>query len=193
MKKNTVFMILITISLVACQTVSQPDAESADQIEISNIETKKKPKNLLFNGDFNCGFNHWEGIVHENEGAEASFITENNKLSVTISKPGTSNWHIQVIQSGIPLEQSAEYQVTVEMAATQERSVDLAVSRNGGASGIDFSYYGTTNVSLTTEMQAYTFSFVMNEPNDDDSRFVIEIGGQTGDVEIQNVVIEKNE
>ncbi len=107
-----------------------------------------------------------------------------------ITNGGTSDFHIQIVQNGILLLEDATYVFTFSARADSNRTILADVARSGG----DYSTYmdGVYNrkVSLTTEMQTFTFTFKMKEASDPSARITFNCGQSNHDVYFDNVSIK---
>ena len=140
--------------------------------------------NLLLNGNFNDGLNNWEKFVYDN--ATADFVANNEELLVSITDGGSNAWHIQWMQTGIAIENGKKYQVKFDAYASSNRDLTCNIEMNQ----YPYEPYGTKMVSLTTELQSYSFEFTMNEPTDDNARVLFNLGHSNANVHIDNILLK---
>ena len=86
------------------------DNINLEKIDAPDISEQPVGENLLVNSDFALGSEGWENAVTDPEAAEVSF--ENGRAVYNITDVGTEDWHVQLKQNGIFLEQGARYKVT---------------------------------------------------------------------------------
>ncbi len=141
--------------------------------------------NFIWNGDFSNGTQHWQ-LSYWN--SKASYSLSDNECIITITDPGTLDYNIQLIQSGILLEQEKTYRVTFDAYASIQRPmrVNVALPVDPWTSFLS-DVEGETGVTLTTERQTFSFEFTMNNPANIDSRIEFNVGANQGDVTVTNV------
>ncbi|MBN1886638.1 MAG: glycoside hydrolase family 9 protein [Thermoflexales bacterium] len=138
--------------------------------------------NLLTNGDFSSGFDPWwitSGATQD---------TSTGELCVTITNGGSNRWDIIVGQPGLPIEANSTYTVSFDARANMPNiGVRMLVQLNQEP----WTPYIEQNVTLSTDMQTYTF--VQPSTRDDPAAvFQFQMGGQgTPVICFDNVVLEK--
>ena len=161
---------------------------------------------LVVNGDFSNGMVGWSEYIQSGEGvatiAVDSLTEPGTALDITIDNTGSANWHIQLNQDDVKLENGKWYRFSYDARTTYDagRKMEGAVKHNGTAHGDDqwYEYSGNVKVDLTTEWQTFTSVFQMTE---DDP--VARIGFQMGNCDTQiaerhhiyidNIVLEEVE
>ena len=140
--------------------------EETDPIEEPPVE---QGENLIQNGDFAAGEEHWESEVTAPGEAAASFA--DGKAVYEITNVGTKDWHVQLKQSGLKLEKGASYQVRMNIKSTESRIVKYAF--------LDPSYdwYGGEDLNLTAnEVKAVEYKLDVTKPTHNKITFVISMG-----------------
>ena len=141
---------------------------------------------LVWNGDFSQGGIKWQP-VGSYEGASASGSLDGETYHVSVTTPGTQNWHVQFSQVNIPFEKGKTYQVSFNARASVAR--DIAVAANQNVS--PWTTYGKDTVSLSTTMESYSFSFTMQEPTDLKGRIEFDLGGVVSEIWIDDVSVRE--
>ncbi|MBO4863456.1 MAG: carbohydrate binding domain-containing protein [Eubacterium sp.] len=157
---------------------------------------------ILKNGSFNAGLAGFDPYIYNTD--YASYVIDNmngndNTFAMNIKTIGSEEWHIQLIQDNIKLQQGKKYRISFKAKATIERPFKYAVQRNGNLPGKDWTNYSTNpgNDTLTTEWQTYTNEFEMTNPSDNETRFSVTLGkfegmtDQMHDVYIDDIVLEE--
>jgi beta-glucanase (GH16 family) len=138
----------------------------------------------ILNGGFDKGLENW-GV---NKGASGNgFSATGQKVCVDINTPGANPWDISVTQSGISLEYKKQYKLKFRASATQNRTIRAGA----GMSVSPWSTYYYSQVAITTSEKDYELYFVMNASTDPASRVIFDIGGQAGDVCLDNVSLQE--
>jgi len=140
----------------------------------------------VWNGDFSQGGIKWQP-VGSYEGASASGSLDGETYHVSVTTPGTQNWHVQFSQVNIPFEKGKTYQVSFNARASVAR--DIAVAANQNVS--PWTTYGKDTVSLSTTMESYSFSFTMQEPTDLKGRIEFDLGGVVSEIWIDDVSVRE--
>ncbi len=115
--------------------------------------------------------------------ATASVPENTRELSVMIENGGTDVNSIQLVQKGIQLLRSDGYQVTFKAKSLSNRTIQISILSKDGASN----YSGVKTIPLTTTMVEQSFTFTMPEVTDLEGQFVINLGGNTETVMIDDV------
>lgn len=142
--------------------------------------------NLLTNPDFFNDDADWTLTTHAT--AEATGDMIDGMYAVSINNGGDNAWDIHLGQTGVLIENGKEYLVTFDAYAEAPRQITALVGKNADPWTV---YSGSQLISLTTTPQTHTFSFVMTEPTDPQSRIGFDLGGNTGDVFIDNIALRQ--
>lgn len=143
--------------------------------------------NMLTNGDFNtASISPWTTYI--NAPASATFTTSNKELSVTIPNAGSDFWHVQVYQGNMKVEQGKTYTLSFRAKAANGRKITALVEKNGSPY-TNYCSQANDNITLTSTMTQYSYSFVMNSATDANSRVTFNLGKNAGDVVIDDVIL----
>jgi aryl-phospho-beta-D-glucosidase BglC (GH1 family) len=134
--------------------------------------------NLLQNGDFADGENHWLFGAWSGE-AQGSVI--DGEYRAAIADPGPEAWSIQLVQGGLLLHQGT-YALTFDARAASARTIGAGVDN-----GADYTNYGALwNQPLSTVSQ--TYAVIAHVPADDSvGRVSFSLGKDSAGVVIDNV------
>ncbi|WP_406944336.1 carbohydrate binding domain-containing protein [Halobacillus sp. SY10] len=144
--------------------------------------------NLIYNGTFDQGdmtrLNYWE--LSSQNGADASVVVpeSSRKAEITVAEEGQQPGDILFSQSGIPLAENQEYELTFDANASESRNIQVEVVSEDGS----VQYFSEEAVSLTEEMAGYTLEFQLPEELSGEVgqlRFLL--GGEDGDVTLDNI------
>ncbi|MFW5775323.1 MAG: carbohydrate binding domain-containing protein [Chitinivibrionales bacterium] len=139
---------------------------------------------MLVNGDFSSGSNGWL-LVSNLEGASATGSVENQEYHVSITDGGTVDYAIQLNHPGLSFVESESYRVTFDARADAPRTISAKINQS-----VDpWATYYSTEHSLGTTYQTFTFTFTMNHPTDDNARVEFDLGLSDIDVYIDNVEV----
>ena len=156
-------------------------------------------QNLVTNGDFEQGMSGWgPWVVDKNATwadpprADAAFAVNSpglggsdRALYVTVKEPGKSDWYILVAKA-VPLKQNEMYELYLRATCEVERTISVAVHTDISSGGP----FSTMTVHLSPEDKVYgPFNFLF-EPKPKNPGIKLQFGGATGDVIIDDVVIQ---
>ena len=202
MKKiiSVILVICLTFSLVACngndnesaKKTAEPVKSTPTPVASVTPEPTAPPKaetsNLLPGGDFTTLDALWATYL-ESGGEGAISANADGQLEVKIDKTGTVKHAMQVYCDGFELLQNAEYELSFDIKATIDRTMDWRVQINGG----DYHAYASgEGVKITKEMQHCTYNFTMKEASDKTPRFCFNLGfyEEDGKLEAHTVYID---
>ena len=125
--------------------------------------------NLLENGNFANGEEGWVEAVTSPGEAEVSF--DNGNAEYNITNVGDEDYHVQLKQENITLEQGCKYKVTFNVTSTEARTIKLAML------SATYAWYGGNNIVLEKDSgQLVNVEFTMNEATDTNTTMVISMG-----------------
>jgi len=125
--------------------------------------------NLLENGNFANGEEGWVEAVTSPGEAEVSF--DNGNAEYNITNVGDEDYHVQLKQENITLEQGCKYKVTFNVTSTEARTIKLAML------SATYAWYGGNNIALEKDSgQLVNVEFTMNEATDTNTTMVISMG-----------------
>ncbi|AWW00634.1 cellulase family glycosylhydrolase [Arcticibacterium luteifluviistationis] len=141
---------------------------------------------VIYESDFATGSSAWNLQVSGT--AEATFVLENDKAQVDVTKVDAEAWRVQFVLNNIALEKGKRYLVSFKAAANQ----DVSISSYIGQSSAPWSSYSAYNgFNIATEEGEYLYSFAMNANDDPEARFVFDIGGCVGTTLLQDLKVEE--
>ncbi|MFC4737895.1 carbohydrate binding domain-containing protein [Bacillus daqingensis] len=141
--------------------------------------------NLIHNGTFDQGrmdrMTHW---LLDTEGAEAQASVDANRreLDLQIADGGTEPEAVQLSQYGLSLQQNAEYILSFDARADEERELTAALMSKDGSEE-----YGRTTLELGTGMATHEAVFSMEGETNPEGRLVFLAGGADTDITLDNV------
>lgn len=145
------------------------DNINLEKIDAPDISEQPVGENLLVNGDFSSGKVGWEDPVTLPGEADVSF--ENGRAVYKIRKVGTEDWHVQLKQNGIVLEQGAHYKVTFKAKSSEARTIKLAMLSPS------YNWFGGDDLVLDKDQEEeFTVEFTMNEETETNASMVISMG-----------------
>lgn len=203
MKKRALCIVMaITLLAVGCgQNTAEAVKEEAvekTQSETQEIEAateeadpNEENVNLLTNGDFHAGLEHWGTFI--TKGGVAEFETKDNKGVMNITNSGSENYGVQLYYDGFPLKMGGVYELSFEISSTIPRDMEVRIQINGG----DYHPYTDGFYNLTEEKTTITCPFTMEEGTDPAPRLCFNLGTPTGQdkleahsVTIENVILK---
>ena len=141
---------------------------------------------LIKNGSFNAGLAGFTTYLY-NDGS-ATYIVDSQltdyAYDITIDDTGDQDWHIQLMQDGVNVEEGKCYKLTLKMKSSLDRKISVAIQRNGANHDDDWTPYVQNIADVVSDWTEYTYYFKMNpatEPKSDpDARLSISMGAVGG-------------
>ena len=168
------------------ENVTKPEKEVV-------IPEPDKDGNYVINGSFSDAEDLTDDkgwIFMAQKGGEGSAEIKNNAINITTVKEGSEDYGIQLVQSNIPVEKGATYELSFDAWADEPRSgiVDVSAPENGW-----IRYLADTVFDMTTERQTYKFEYSMTNATDPYGRIEFNLGKRfgTAGVHIANVSVKK--
>ncbi|MBN2103545.1 aryl-sulfate sulfotransferase [bacterium] len=149
--------------------------------ETTRIQVTTPGENIVNNGDFENGFDHWNWWEQD---ADADYEVNGGQLHFIIRNGGNANWNIQAIYPGIVLIRGNTYRIEFDAWADKNRVVWFDVGKNGDP-WTDFSRIGGT--ALARNKKHYAYEFTMNDLTEPNARIVLNVGTNDADVYVDNV------
>jgi len=115
---------------------------------------------LLVNGDFAQGFEHWN--LEQHEGAAAQIKTADGVLRVDVQKTGPQPWHVQFNQAGLHFRQGETYTATFRARAATPRKISV----NASQAHEPWAVLGSKEFALTPEWQSCSLTFAASQSDD---------------------------
>jgi hypothetical protein len=138
---------------------------------------------MLANADFSHGTDRW--VLEQHEGAQAAAAASSDvpeavrgakSACVTVTKPGTQNWHVRFEQAGFKMQ--AERPCTLVFWAKSEKPCAISVSiEQNHAPWLNLGW--RTSISLTPQWQQFRFVPLPNQ-NEDGARLIFDPATQAG-------------
>ncbi|MDD7178502.1 MAG: carbohydrate binding domain-containing protein, partial [Lachnospiraceae bacterium] len=174
--------------------VYQKDSYDENVTRPEKTENWREPVNgnYVLNGDFAnypfAGVNDWE--FKTANGGVATCTAVNKELTITTTDAGTVDYSVQLLQAGVPLKKTAQYKVSFQAKASEERTTGVAVK--GGEDRGWEAYFSKGDVALTTDYQTYEYTFTMDKASNANARFEFNMGaaGSTATINIKDVKLE---
>jgi len=141
---------------------------------------------LVKNGGFSTSDANWQLGV--NQGVAEHEINSFGGYQINVLERGTENWHIQLTQGGIVLENKRTYRFSFSGYSEMSSVVDV----NIGMSQEPYSSYIDTLsrfVSLSPTSKRFMLVFTMTAPTDSNARFEINCGKATGKLVFDEISI----
>lgn len=136
---------------------------------------------MLQNSQFLDGSTGWIGKGATMSVADGVHLTE---------IPGTTAnfWDIQLIQSGLHVEEEQAYTFTFKASAESDRSIRAVLGMNQAP----WTSFGGSTFNLTTTAQLFTFDSEI-PLNENSARVVLNLGQYSGDVMVEEVSLVKKD
>lgn len=126
----------------------------------------------------------WEFEI--NEDAKGTMKTENGAIALAVNKVDGVDWHVQLYQAGIDLNEGKDYLVTFKARADAKRAALVYA----GVNEEDFHSVGLDEpFDLTPAWTEYKFTFKAEGVVPKNNRLGFIVGQQTGTVYIKDLVL----
>lgn len=142
--------------------------------------------NLIQNNDFSEGQQNWDTFVSSS--ANASLNTNEGNANFTISNGGIKKYKVQLFQTGFQLEQGKTYEVSFKAKAALGKTIYIQISNI--ADNLQYNY---TNETIATNWSTVSFTFVMNNPTDNNASIIFGLGQSAIDIAIDDVVVQASD
>ena len=141
--------------------------------------------NLVLNGDFSSGSDNWMFNVWSGSGTGGVI---NEEYIIHTSSTALRSHDIQLIQSGLFLENGKTYKIAFDAYASANRSLEVNVQMSSDPWN---SYLPELQrFDLSTTKNAYYFTFAMNQTTDANGQISFNVGASGETVTIDNVSVE---
>ncbi len=142
---------------------------------------------LLSNGEFDKSFNPWSFYVQNSQNLSYTPSIVDSTFEINITKTTGTEWHLGFQQSGLSLKK-AEYKLTFEAWAEQQKQLHITVSKNYA----DWGAHIVKNIGITSTRKKYEIT--LNMPvNDENVRLFFGIGRFSGKFYIDNISLTQIE
>lgn len=143
---------------------------------------------LIKNGDFNQGIEHWDHFFADWEGAWSELaINDCGQLEIEIRYEGAAFWGTQFSQEGFLIEQGRDYRLSFDAKSTVDREVRVSVEQDGGNP-----MYMLAVVDLGTEMKHYSIDFTMDELTNRNGKLTFCLGNISSPIGVEHIVVLDN-
>ena len=145
-------------------------------IYLDNVYVKENA--VVINGELDKGMSGWELYAHPNASAVSEIVDVDGdkQVAVTIDKTGNLDWMIQFKQNGCLLEKGKAYKISLKAKSDMERTIMLALQRDGSKDDDWFPYSNTLKFKVGPEFQNYEWNFTMGRDTDPNVIFTISMG-----------------
>lgn len=149
-------------------------------------EPLKRETIEIYSSDFTNGNDGWGLSV--TSPASAAFNIENAEARISVESVSDQSWHVQFHKGNISLQKGKRYLVSFDGRADQDLSLTPLVGMSVSPWA---SYSGYSAVSMSENERHFEFTFIMNEADDSQARFVFDMGAKVGTVYLYNIKIEE--
>lgn len=162
-------------------------------VDVPDMREADESGNYVRNWDFSeeedlTDDDDWKFLLF-NGGKGAAEIGD-QEIIITSEAEGTEEYSVQLVQPGMPIIKGAEYRLSFEACAEEERTMKAAVT----APDVNWiRYFPDTSVDLKNDWQTYEFTFKVDAKDDDNGRVEFNMGktGSTATIHIRNVRLER--
>ncbi|MEK0316487.1 carbohydrate binding domain-containing protein [Cohnella sp. 56] len=138
---------------------------------------------LLGNGDFGQGLNGW--TLFKADGVSVVQATyadvQDGALRVELSDPGSEEWHVQLKQNPLRIEQGKKYRLRFDASSSVARDIRALIQEDGGSYRTYNGGDADTLFHLTSEPQTFERTFAMTEASDPNAVLAFSLG-KIGDI-----------
>lgn len=160
------------------ETVSNETViDIVDVVENEDEVVAKEGYNLV-NGNFADGTYGFE--IYAFDANSIYYDTNSSGLTVRINDTGTEDWHVQVKQNQIRLEQGRWYRLSLDAKSDLNREITCTMQRNGLVDDNWTPYSPTQTWTLGSNWQTYSVLFRMDYATDNDAVFNVSMGTVNG-------------
>ena len=126
--------------------------------------------------------NSWR--LEQHEAAKAEIAVDADAIVVTIKETTGTDWHVQAMQTGLPLLEGKEYTLSFKAKASADRSVPV----NATIDQDDWHAIGLAETAeVTGDWKEFTYTFKAEGIVKDKNRFSLILGGDKGKVWVKEV------
>ncbi len=171
----------------------KPAYDTNVQKPVTELIEPEPGSNYIHNGDFSVAEDltddtDWKFLLAQ--GGEGTAQIKDGMMIITSQNAGTVDYSVQLVHPQLAMKKGCKYKVTFDASATEERDIIVCVSApdNGW-----IRYLADTILTLSTDMQTYTYTFDMTNKDDPNGRLEFNLGnrGSIAEVSITNVRVEK--
>lgn len=165
---------------------------------IDNVMLKEVSN--IINGNFNLGTAGWELYKYDSTSSNFEVLEDEKEGSIAriaIDHTGNADWHIQLKQGNLKLEQGKCYKISVRAKSDVPRTIQFALQRNGQSDDNWIPYSNTLFWKLTEEFDTFTKKFKMEHDTDIDVIASLTLGAVKGEelknhnVDVSYILVEE--
>ncbi len=160
----------------------------ASNIESTYVDLTIPGTNLISNGGFSDGDNDWTFSLDPSASATGT-VNGSGEYVIDISNQGTEYYHVQLLQENIPLLKDHDYIFEFDASADVARTVEIKVEQTMDP-WTNYSQNGLTYVEETTNH--FVYDFTMESTTDLNARVVVNCGGVTGNLTLDNFSLRED-
>lgn len=171
------------------EATEETESETEETTEL--VDENAENVNLLENGDFSNGTEHWGTYI--TKGGAGKFSADGGVGKLEISNTGGAEYAVQLYYDGFPLKMGGVYEFSFDISSTVDRNMEARIQVNGG----DYSPYISELVDITSDMKTYSYTFSMEDGGDPAPRMCFNLGTtidgvgyDTHTVEIDNISLK---
>ncbi|MFW5865194.1 MAG: immunoglobulin-like domain-containing protein, partial [Candidatus Izemoplasmataceae bacterium] len=144
---------------------------------------------MVPNGDFSLGWAVWTATVGL-EGGNATYEVVDEELKITITGVSGGMWEPRLENQGITFEEGQAYRVSFDARAEAPRAIHVQIGELLPAAPYFTNFKpGQTEIfDLTTDMETYTFDFVMGLETNENGGIFFEMGTVPGESGTDNLL-----
>jgi beta-glucanase (GH16 family) len=163
------------------------------QKPVSLLVEPEAGANYIHNGDFSVAEDltddtDWKFLLAQ--GGEGAAEIKDGSIIITSQNAGAVDYSVQLVQPNLAMKKGCKYQITFDAYSSEARDIIVCVSApdNGW-----IRYLADTTLTLSKDMQTYTYTFDITTKDDPNGRLEFNLGnrGSIADVTITNVRVEK--
>jgi hypothetical protein len=142
----------------------------------------------LVNNNFDDGnLNNWYGYSSSGTGASANIGVVNGAANIWIATGGVNSYDVQFFKQSLTIKAGKTYTLDFDARVSEgdSRNIEVKIEKANSP----WNFYGGTSYSLTTSMKHFTHSFTMTSATDTDAKISFQMGINTTDVILDNVVL----
>ena len=144
---------------------------------------------MVPNGDFSLDMSFWSTTTGI-EGGTGDFNVVDGELVIDVHSTSGGMWEPRLENIGITFEQGTIYELSFDARAEEPRAIHAQVGEilDDSPWFLNFKPAVPGVVDLTTEMETYTLTFMMDEDTNTNGAVIFEFGNVAGDVGTDNLL-----
>ncbi len=151
-----------TIEISNLSLIKISGGSSSDDNDNNNDSNDDNDNTEVIEGENLCAdSSNWGGWYSEDD-ATAEITAADNGITISVTNPGTEEWHIQGSYANLTLVEGATYRVEFDYYSSTNVPLGFHVQQNYDPYG----QYHYETITSTTSTQHYTADFTMTETDD---------------------------